>query len=192
MIAVIFGIQGVGKSTLVKTVIEKRPNIKRLYWGEMALNEAKKQGLVEKIDEIRTLTVPVQKKLQKIVGKEISDTINNDRSKDYIIETHAALKTKQGFMPGFTKEMLEEIKPDIFVVIESHAMDIYHRRIFDTERKRDHDKSVKEIQLNLDATRWFASNFCIATGANLLIVENIEDNVNVAVDTVVEALDLYK
>jgi len=191
MIAVIFGIQGVGKSTLVTEVLKDKPRFKRLYWGEYAFKLALEQKLVKTKDEIRELPVTVQKKLQKDVGKHLAEIIKKNHSADYVIETHAALKTRQGYMPGLTPQILDLIMPDIFIVIESDAKDIYHRRILDETRKREHDKTIKDIQLNLDTTRLFAADFSTHTGANLMFVENVEDNLDIAVDNVVKALELY-
>jgi adenylate kinase len=191
MVAVVFGIQGVGKSSLVQAIVKGRGDFTRLYWGENSLKTAQQEGLAQDVDQVRNLPVAEQKILQKKVGMKFADTINSDRTKNYVIETHAALKTQQGFMAGFTPEILEAIKPDIFFVIESHAIDIYHRRILDETRKRDHDKTVREIQLNLDATRWFATTFSVLSGANLMMIENVEDNLDVAVTKIAEVLDIY-
>src|SRR4029079_14011557 len=184
MIAVVFGIQGVGKSSLVNVVLEQNKSFMKLYWGGAALKAAQAYGRAQDLDEVRNLSVSEQKRLQKIVAEEFAMEINANPQQNYIIETHAALKTKQGFMAGFTPEILTLIKPDIFFIVESYAIDIYHRRILDESRKRDHDKTVREIQLNLDATRWFATTFSVLTGANLMVIENVEDNLDVAVNKV--------
>ena len=125
------------------------------------------------------------------VCRNIANTLDEDRSKNYIIETHAALKTRQGYLPGLTPEILAMLKPELFIVIESDARDIYHRRILDESRKRDHDKTITDIQLNLDATKWFATNFTIFSNASLMVVKNVEDNLDSAINEVVAALSLY-
>ena len=191
MIAVVFGIQGVGKSSLVQAVIKEKPDFTLLHWGKYALKVAMEDGLAQDVDQVRNLPVAVQKVLQKKVAKIFTDIINGARDKNFIIETHSALKTQQGFMAGFTPAILDAVKPDIFFVIESHAIDIYHRRILDESRKRDHDKTVREIQLNLDATRWYATNYSVLSGANLIMVENVEDNLDIAVTKVTEVLDRF-
>jgi adenylate kinase len=94
-------------------------------------------------------------------------------------------------MAGFTPEILEKLKPVVFFVIEAHAIDIYHRRILDETRKRDHDKTVKEIQVNLDATRWYATTFSILSCANMVLIENVEDNLDIAIDRMGEVLRSY-
>ena len=191
MIAVIFGIQGSGKSSVVQEIIKKRPNFERFYWGGFSTDLAIKNGLVDNIDEIRALPVQVQKKLQLTALKEIQKIVEQNKDKNFIIETHAALKTLQGYMPGLTPEILNKLKPELFVVIETNAKDIYQRRINDTTRNRRHDKSIEEVQLNIDATRWFASNYTISSDATLMIVDNTEGNMEKAVDEIIASLDLY-
>ena len=191
MVAVIFGIQGVGKSSIAKGVVAERKDYTRIHWGQHSLSAAKEDGLANDIDEVRKLPVRDQKMLQLRVSRNIANLLDEDRTKNYIIETHAALKTRQGYMPGLTPEILAMLKPELFIVIESDAKDIYHRRILDETRKRDHDKTVEDIQLNLDATKWFATNFTIFSNASLMVVKNVEDNLDIAVNEVLSALKLY-
>lgn len=192
MVAVIFGIQGVGKSSIAKGVVAERKDFTRIHWGEYSLAAAKEDGLANDIDEVRMLPVRDQKKLQLRVSRNIANLFDEDRTKNYLIETHAALKTRQGYIPGFTPEILAMLKPELFIIIESDAKDIYHRRVTDETRKRDHDKTIADIQLNLDSTKWFATNFTIFSNASLMVVKNVEDNLDSAVNEVIKALGLYE
>jgi adenylate kinase len=232
MVAVIFGIQGVGKSTIVKKVIEKteQADWTLLQWGEAAFDLCLKQGIIrvgdyselddceilyedkrtdvaivklngnemiytksqENIklakDEIRHLNLKVQKKIQKEVAKSYATLINEDAKSNYIIETHAALKTKQGYLPGLPKDFLQSVDPDIYVIIEANADEIFVRRLLDKERKRDHDKTTKDVQTNLDTTRYFTSSFAAVSHSPMLIVENKEKRADEAAQEIAEVL----
>lgn len=192
MVVVIFGIQGVGKSSITKGVVDIRKDFERIHWGHYAIEAAKLDNLASDIDEVRKLPVREQKRLQLRVARNIANTLDEDRNKNYIIETHSALKTRQGYIPGLTPEILEMLKPELFIVIESDASDIYHRRVLDETRKRDHDKTLADIQLNLDTTKWFATNYTIFSNASFMVVKNVEDNLDYAVNEVVDAINIYE
>jgi adenylate kinase len=218
MIAIIFGIQGVGKSTVVRLVQEHFPEDTwtHLQWGDAAFDACLKKGIIcvgdyEQLqkgevtyedrkhglaivnddrseviyvkdqleiksakDEIRNLNLKTQKKLQKEVANHFKDLINANPKDNFLIETHAALKTKQGYLPGLPNDFLETVAPDIYVIIEANADEIFVRRLLDKERKREHDKTTKDVQINLDTTRYFASAFAVVTHSPLLIVDNKE------------------
>jgi len=192
MVAIVFGIQGVGKSSVVNGVLKNNSSFSKLWWGKDTLELAMREGLAKDIDDVRNLSVEKQRGLQKKIGLQYEKLIKENSDKNYIIETHAALKTPQGFFPGFSPEIIAQLKPEVLFVIESHAIDIYHRRILDESRRRDHDKTVREIQLNLDATRWYASTMSVISGASLLMVENVEDNLHIAVDKILDVLQKYQ
>jgi adenylate kinase len=190
MIAVVFGIQGVGKSAVLGRLQEKT-SVERIYWGGVTTELAIKEGLIKNVDEIRKLNVPTQKRLQVAAADIVLKQIDANKGKNIIVETHAALKTPQGFMPGFTQEILNKIKPDVFIVLEAHPENIYQRRVNDPTRVRDHDKSVVEIDVNLRATRWFASVYSVLSDGTLYILENKQDDLDFAVDKIIELLNLH-
>jgi adenylate kinase len=139
-------------------------------------------------DEIRNLNLDTQKMLQVEVSNSYATEIMNNTGTNFLIETHAALKTKQGYLPGLTMEFMQKIKPNLYLIIEANAEEIFARRVNDKGRKRDHDKSVMDVQINLDTTRYFASNFSVNTHSALCIVENKENLANEAVEEITEIL----
>lgn len=235
MIAVVFGIQGVGKSSVVRKALAAFPENTwdLLQWGEIAYELCVKDGIIkvgdyselkdatisyedkrssiaiiqdgkdESIyvkdqanikqakDEIRNLNIRTQKKIQKAVAKYFKALIENDPRGNFLIETHAALKTKQGYLPGLPKEFLDATDPDIFIILEANADEIFVRRLMDKERKREHDKTTKDVQTNLDTTRYFASSFATQSHSPLLIVENKEKRMDEAAAEIAEVLKKF-
>ena len=235
MIAVIFGVQGVGKSTIVKMVMAKFPGNEwsLLSWGEAAFEACIQKGIIrigdyenlnegqvtledkehgiaivdlgksEAIfvkdqkyikfakDEIRNLNILTQIRIQKEVAHHFGDLLNTSKGGNYIIETHAALKTKQGYLPGLPKNFLQSIEPDVYIIIEADVDEIFVRRLLDKKRKRDHDKSTKDVQTNLDTTRYFGSAFAAVTHAPLLIVNNKEKRSEEAAAEIHEVLKRF-
>lgn len=227
MLAVIFGIQGVGKSSVIDNVISSlgEYDFQLLRWGTLTydiclekeiikvgdfsdkkiLKEYTNDGvaIVEENgaeviyvkeeknlqiarDKMRYLSVDMQNKIQDAVINHIKELSQGDGN--FIVETHAALKTEQGYMPGLTQNFLNNIKPDIYVIIEAPAQEIYNRRMSDPTRVRDHDKSVEEVQMNLDTTRYFTSAFSVMSSSPMFIATNRQGKVEECVNEISNVL----
>ena len=238
MIAVIFGIQGVGKSSVVKGVMSKfvgDKTFRLLQWGEktyeialqkkiIRIGDYRKESNLDAIyediemgttivkdgenkhyifvseekylanarDEIRHLDLNTQKMLQKEVTNYIASEVQGNPNSNYLVETHAALKTLQGYLPGLTLDFMQKVKPDIYIIIEANPDDLFVRRIRDKERKREHDKTTKDISINLDTTRYFASTYATYTHSPLFIIENKDKLVDDTVEAIADVLKRFE
>ncbi len=170
---IVFGIPGVGKSTIVKKVIQSQ-NLQRIVWGDIVEQIALEKDLVKNRDLIRKLNKTIQKELQELVVKKL---VLLSRNNNTVIETHAVIKTKFGFLPGLNLEFLKILKPDLFVVIEADPQSVFKRRIKDKTRMRDDDRDIAEIEFHLELTRQFAVSFASIVGANLSIIQNKEGKI---------------
>ncbi len=184
---VIVGIPGVGKTSVVDGALQLvKKEIKKFRWGDLVEEIALKKQFVQNRDYIRKLDRKTQRKLQELVVKRLQRLTSNN---DSIIETHAAIKTPSGYLPGLDLESLNALKPDAFVVIETDAEAILERRRKDTSRIRDDDKSQYEIQLHLDITRYFTASFSVISGANLYIVKNDKGKLDWAIHQLTNILN---
>lgn len=190
MVAIAFGIPGVGKSSVLKKVAEQLP-IERIHWGNIAYEIAKEEGIDVGYDQLRRQSLSVQKQLQQKTAQKIAEIINADRSKHYVIETHAALKTPQGYLPGLTHQIIADVKPDTFIVYEAHSGHIYHRRMVDENRDRSDDPTIDGVDLNLDITRHFGSAFAVEAHGTIFVIENKEGDLDYAVNKTVAALSAF-
>lgn len=190
MIAVVFGIPGVGKSTIVNIVKDKL-GLVYIHPGNIMYEIAQKRGLVENVDQVRGLKLPVQQELQEEMAKEIAAMIDGRLTENFIIDTHAIVKTPQGFFPGLRKSFFEAIKPDIYLVIESDPEVILQRRNTDKERVRTDDHSLEEILLHIDLTRDFASAYSIYSQANFAVINNKEGDIDYAVNEMSGIISRY-
>jgi adenylate kinase len=235
MLAIVFGIQGVGKSSVVSKVVESFPQGQWTSWvfGDDIFRVAQEQGVIkvgdyqaiksgqvivedpekgiavvrdqgletiyvkdasqitEARDYMRVLNIATQKVLQSATLAYYAGIYAKDPEGCYLINTHAALKTKQGYMPGMTRAFLEQAKPDLFIVIEADAQEIFDRRVSDPTRKRDHDKTVKDVQINLDTTRYFAADFASTCDGELLIVQNEQGKLDEAAAAIADVLKRF-
>lgn len=180
MVAVVFGIPGVGKSTIVHLVQEKL-GLEYVHPGNIMYRIASERSLVENVDQMRKLKLHIQQELQEEMARTIAQLIASKPENSFIIDTHAIVKTPQGYFPGLRNAFFDAVKPDIYFVVESDPQKILERRLADKSRIRKDDTTLKQILLHIDLTRDFASAYSIYSQANFSVIENIEGDVNYAV-----------
>ena len=190
MVAVVFGIPGVGKSTIV-TMVKDKLDLVYIHPGNTMFEIAKEQGIVTEVDDMRKLKLTVQQKLQEQMAQKIADMIKENPGKSFIIDTHAIVKTPQGYFPGLRSVFFELISPDIYIVVESDPLEIFQRRMSDQSRTRTDDHSLKDIVLHIDLTRDFASAYSIQSQANFAVIENKQGQIEQAVEELSGMLSRY-
>ncbi len=174
------GVPGVGKTSILEEV-SKRANYPIVNYGTLMFEMAKEEGLVNDRDEMRKLPISIQRDLQKRAAERIL------RMDNVIVDTHFTIKTPSGYFPGLPKWVLEAMNPEMLVVIEASAQEIYDRRHRDVTRKRDSD-TVDDIEEHLRVNRYTAFACSMYTGATVLILKNNEGELEKAVERFMEAL----
>ena len=183
---VIVGIPGVGKTSLVQTIVSKlnENNIDTSIhsYGTMMLEEAKKIGIKDR-DELRRLPVERQKELQKNTAKKISDLKNNI----IFIDTHAFISTQEGFYPGLPNHVIQIIQPTHFIAISARPEEIYNRRMKDETRNRD-KVSIESIKKELAIQDSMLSTCSVLSGSPMKVILNNEGKIDEAANNVVKAI----
>ena len=173
---VIVGIPGVGKTSLVQTIVNKlhENNIDTSVhsYGTMMLEEAKNIGIKDR-DELRRLPVEKQKELQKNTAKKISDLKNNI----IFIDTHAFISTQEGFYPGLPNHVIQIIQPTHFIAISARPEEIYNRRMKDETRNRD-KVSIESIKKELAIQDSMLSTCSVLSGSPMKVILNNEGTVS--------------
>lgn len=187
-IVVVVGIPGVGKTTIIKKIVEmikgneKSVNVKS--FGSIMLEVAEENGIQDR-DELRTMPVVEQKILQKNAAERLSK-IDDDV---VIIDTHAFIKTPEGYNPGLPYHVLKIIKPTHFILVTAKTEEIYNRRMKDETRNRD-KVSINTIKKELDIQSAMMSACSILTGSPLKPVLNSEGKLEEAADQIIQAIGL--
>ena len=144
---VIVGIPGVGKTSLLTKledlISQQNKTVSVRSFGTVMLGEAMKNGVKDR-DELRTLPIEKQKKLQKLAAEMISD-LEDDV---IFIDTHAFISTKAGFYPGLPNYVIQIIEPTNFIAITASPNEIHNRRMKDETRDRD-PVSIEDIKKEL-------------------------------------------
>ena len=105
-IFVIAGVPGAGKTSVLNAVHEKlAPRFEIISFGDEMLNLCLTKELVDNRDDMRKLSMQIQRKLQIEVSKIISDKVGN-----ILLDTHCAIKNPVGYIIGLTESMLEVLK----------------------------------------------------------------------------------
>lgn len=181
MKALIIGVPGVGKTTILKRTLEKLGNYKETNFGTEMLKAGKEKGLVKNRDQLRNLPPKKEKKLQLKAVKQIK------KEQNLLIDTHLAIETKKGLLPGMPHKLLKEINPERIVLIETNAEEIKKRRRKDKTRER------KDFQIDpathQDINRAHAATASTLTGALIKIIKNEEGKIDKAVKELVKTLE---
>ncbi len=171
---VVTGIPGTGKSTVCdlfqRFSKDKGVSVTVINYGTVTQDLLNAEGQRFHRDEMRKSTMESQRLFQRKTAEEISKKKKKIEGL-VVIDTHMAIKTPQGYMPGLPQHVLSILQPELFVLIEADQREISARRSKDTTRKRD-ESSKETVQEELQVSRLMAGACTVLTGAPVKIVIN--------------------
>ena len=94
-------------------------------------------------------------------------------SGNVLIDTHASVKTPQGYLAGLPEWVLREIMPDIIVLVETDNDQILMRRLTDETRSRDKEGS-RSIAEHQEFNRSIAAAYAMMTGCTIKMITNAD------------------
>ena len=183
--AIIVGIPGVGKTTVITRAAEmlnQRHKTTVVVFGTVMFEEAKKMGLKSR-DEMRRMPVEDQRKLQEMAAQRIAEM----RDDIVLIDTHLFINTGEGYYPGLPVRLLNIMKPTNMVMVAADPNEIAERRKTDQTRQRD-IVSAENIQKELDISRVMVASCSILTGAPFAIIMNRDGGVEEAAANITKML----
>ena len=182
-LVVVAGIPGSGSTTVLSKALEELDYL-HVNYGDVMLEIAKGDSLVDNRDDLRKLSPDIQKEVQENAAQSIRE---KSEQSNIIVDTHCTINTPSGFLPGLPKWVLDQLKPDMFVLLEADGDEILKRRISDTTRNRDSER-LKDIELHQEMNRAASMAYAVLTGATVKIIENHDNKVDEAVDEMVKTL----
>ena len=183
---IVIGLPGAGKSTLLGKLKEKHPHVNVVNYGTLMLDFAREKFGISDRDEIRKkLTTVQQRELQELTERKLEEISMSEGV--WILDTHAAIKTPEGFLQGLPWNFLQRIKVDGIIYITAPYKDILERRKSDASRKRDED--TEETLRYQDLTSLsMCSTYSVLTGAKLKVIINSNGRLEKALEELEKAL----
>ncbi|MGY5150082.1 MAG: adenylate kinase [Candidatus Nitrosopumilus sp. bin_68KS] len=185
---ILVGIPGVGKTTILKKMVEilknRNKTVHVVSFGTLMFEVAKENGLKDR-DELRHLPVSKQQHLQKIAAEKIAAY----GEQVIIVDTHAFINSPEGYYPGLPEHVLKIIKPTNFVSVSAKPEEIYNRRMTDETRNRD-KITLPNINKELDIQSAMISTCTVLTGSPVKHILNREGKIDEAIDKIINAIGL--
>jgi adenylate kinase len=186
VVAIVVGIAGVGKSTVISRAAEllSQKNIKAtiIVFGTLMFEESKKMGLKNR-DEMRKLSIEDQHLLQDKAAKKIAQM----NEEILIIDTHMFINTAEGYYPGIPSRLLEILKPSYLIMIAADPAEIVRRRTTDNTRDRD-VVSLENIRNELEISKVMVATSSVLTGSPFILIANDNGMIDNAASTIVNVL----
>jgi adenylate kinase len=184
--AVIVGIPGVGKTTVISKVVkileDKGLKVDTVVFGTLMFEEANKKG-VQNRDEMRNLSILDQRNLQEDAAKRIARMKENI----VIIDTHLFIRTSEWYYPGVPMNVTNIIRPTHLLLIVADVDQITMRRQTDKTRNRDLP-SKEDLQNEIDISKMMLITSANLTGSPFTIIENSKDDAQKAAQDIVRIL----
>ena len=180
--AIIVGIPGVGKSTVISGVhsllSQSGVDTKIAEFGKIMFDQARLMS-VHNRDQLRRLSIEQQKTLQEMAANSVN-SLGNDV---VLVDTHLFISTDNGFYPGMPIKLLNIINPTHLILITATGKEIQSRRERDNSRERDLI-SIDRIESDLRLSESMISTSSIITGCPFYIIQNNTDQVERATDAI--------
>lgn len=185
---VVVGIPGVGKTSLLERTLqmleERHRSVSVISFGTTMFEIAKERGITDR-DQLRKMPISDQRDLQKAAATRISQR----SEKIVIIDTHAFVRSQEGYYPGLPAHVLEIINPTNFVSVAARPEEIYSRRISDGTRNRD-KVNILDIKKELGIQSGMISACSVITGSPIKQVQNGEGRIDEAADKIIRSMEL--
>jgi adenylate kinase len=187
-VVVVTGVPGSGKTTVVKGALEelRKSNIdyQLINYGDVMLDLMREKLGITHRDEMRKVATSVYREIQREAGRRIAEAA---REKPVIVDTHCLVKKPEGYYPGLPIWVLQELNPEILVIVEAFPEEICGRRLKDADRRRDREL-LEEIGEHQQLNRATATAYSAVSGAAVKLIKNHDGKLSEAIADLASAL----
>lgn len=182
-VTLVSGVTGVGLSSVCQAVRGKLgENYKLINFGDVMLEQAAAAGITTDRSELATLSQTQTRRLQRRAGEFVA---GEAAQTNIILSTHLAVETESGYVQGLPEEVLHDVSPDMFILVEADPETVLHRRgEIETESAT---ASERKVAFEQDLNRSAALQYARDQGAPMQFLEN-EGSIEEAADRLAATL----
>ncbi len=184
MLALVLGVKGVGKSTVLKVLIQqlqlKGVKTEWISYGDVMLDVAKAHGVKDR-EELSEVPIAQFDKFQLEAAKKIGKMAIGEHV--VFLDTHAYIyaQAERILLPGLPDRISEVLKPGLIILMEANPAVIYERRKkdLDTGTRKRVLNTIDEITLNQKAERIACVYLSTKYGVGLKVIDrtkNLEED----------------
>jgi len=183
---IVVGLSGVGKGTVLEeAMMLSDEEYEAVNYGDRMFETAKERGLADHRDEMKNIDTETYKEIQKSAAESIAEDAEDT---NIIVETHAAIKSPFGYIPGLPKWVAENLNPEKIIMLDASSEAIYQRSQ-EADRDRDTEKAgIEGITEYRETAKQMASSVSVLTGAYFQIIENKDGQAEKAAEDLVDTL----
>lgn len=189
-VTIVSGVPGVGSSRVCEAARRHLGDGYELVnFGDVMLEEAVARGLATSRGELASVPTRDYRILQRRSAEEI-DRRRREHGRSLVVDTHLAVHTDQGFLPGLPEVVFRELRPSTFVLVEADPETIVSRREGSEGREYRGDDELL-VAFHSQLNRAAAMNHAIRAAAPITPISNEGDVEDAAARlvAVVEATD---
>jgi len=170
-VTIVSGVPGVGSSRVCEEARRHLDDSFELVnFGDVMLEEAVARGLATSRDELATLEMHDYRVLQRRSAEEI-DRRRREHGRSVVVDTHLAVETDQGFLPGMPEVVFRELRPSAFALIEADPGTIVARRE-GSESREYHGEDESLVAFHSQLNRAAAMNHAIRAAVPIAPISN--------------------
>ncbi|MCE4601246.1 MAG: adenylate kinase [Desulfurococcales archaeon] len=179
-VVIVTGVPGVGKTTVIKHLqdlaAKESLKVEVVNFGSFMLDYAVKEGIIEDRDKIRTLPLRKQLELQEKAAKAIIEYAREKLGSDgfLIIDTHALVRTVAGYWPGLPRHVIDQLKPDMIVIVEAEPEIVAARQARDRTRYRADFGGAEGVRRLMEYARAAGFASAVFYASTVAIIQNRE------------------
>jgi adenylate kinase len=182
---IIMGLPGAGKSTVIASLRKIIPGLNVVNFGDIAVEAGKRLYKIESRDDMRKkLSVDQQKRLQE----EAVAALSKMTGPNVLLDTHCAVKTQKGYLPGLPLWMLQKLKVEGLILVSVKPEEIYNRRKNDPLRPGRDSESLDEMKQHDSISRHMLAAYAVISGAPAIIINNEQGKVDDAAHAVAKMI----
>lgn len=184
---IVVGISGVGKSTVTARAKEMTTESIEVHnYGDVMTTLAVEEDLIEDRDELTSLPGDDFRWMQEAAAEELVHRSEKSTADATLVDTHAALDTPFGYVPGLPRWSITSFDPESLINITASPSEIHTRRSARSDRNRpEHDEEALKQYLRVIEN--MATTCAVITGAYYAPIHNQSGQVD---ETARELLDV--